>query len=89
MKNSLSRILKAYAALDTDLGYCQGLNLITANLLIVCNYNERDVFYILISILSSTFGNNFSIRGFFTDEFPLLKFYVFLFLIISHNFKFV
>lgn len=79
LKNSLSRILKAYAALDTDLGYCQGLNLVTANLLIVCNYNERDVFYILISILSSTFGNNFSIRGFFTDEFPLLKFYVFLF----------
>lgn len=79
LKNSLYRILKAYAAVDSEIGYCQGLNLITAFLLIVCNYNEKDVFYILISLLSNSYGNNFLIRGFFTEEFPLLKLYVFFF----------
>ncbi len=79
LKNSLYRILKAYAALDTEIGYCQGINLITAFLLIVCNYNEKDVFYILISILSNTYGDNFIIRGFFSDEFPVLKLYLYYF----------
>lgn len=79
LKNSLYRILKAYAGLDNEIGYCQGLNLISAFLLIVCNYNEKDVFYILISLLSNTNGNNFLIRGFFSEEFPTLKLYVFYF----------
>lgn len=79
LKNSLYRILKAYAAVDPEIGYCQGINLITAFLLIVCNYNEKDVFYILISLLSNTYGNNFLVRGFFNDEFPLLKLFVFFF----------
>ncbi len=79
LKNSLYRILKAYAAVDPEIGYCQGINLITAFLLIVCNYNEKDVFYILVSILSNTYGNNFLIRGFFTEEFPLLKLFLYFF----------
>ena len=79
LKNSLYRILKAYATLDPEMGYCQGINLLTAFLLIICNYNEKDVFYILISILSNNYGDNFQIRGFFSEEFQHLKIFTFFF----------
>ena len=70
--NSLYRILKAIAIIDTDLGYTQGMNFVVNFLLNISNGNEIDVFYLLMSIFSQTFSNKFGMRGFYIDNFPLL-----------------
>ena len=82
-ETSLYNILKAFWNLDDDVGYCQGMNLIVGFLLLVSDGNELDIFYLLVSNFSSTFKErkkyNYSIRGLFCDEFPLLYFFNFIF----------
>ena len=80
-ENNLYNVLKAFSNLDIDLGYCQGMNLIIAFLLNVSDFNETDIFFLIISMFSSTFierginkNFNFSIRGIFSEGFPLLLF---------------
>ena len=46
----LSEVLRAYARRNPDVGYCQGMNLITANLLLIMPSTE-DTFWILCSII--------------------------------------
>ena len=62
------------------------MNLIVAFLLTISDFNETDTFYLLISLFSSTFKErgikhnyNFSIRGMFSDGFPLLLFMKYIF----------
>ena len=84
-ERKLYNVLKAFSNLDIDLGYCQGMNIITSFLLNVFDFNEIEVFYLLISMFSSTYfernikKNNLSIRGFFSDGFPLLLFMNYIF----------
>jgi hypothetical protein len=85
-EKSLCNVLKAFSNLDRDIGYCQGMNLIVAFLLTISDFNETDTFYLLISLFSSTFQErgikhnyNFSIRGMFSDGFPLLLFMEYIF----------
>ena len=85
-EKSLCNVLKAFSNLDRDIGYCQGMNLIVAFLLTISDFNETDTFYLLISLFSSTFKErgikhnyNFSIRGMFSDGFPLLLFMKYIF----------
>ena len=84
-ERKLYNVLKAFSNLDKDLGYCQGMNIITSFLLNVFDFNEIEVFYLLISIFSSTFiernikKSNLSIRGFFSEGFPLLLFMNYIF----------
>ena len=84
-ERKLYNVLKAFSNLDKDLGYCQGMNIITSFLLNVFDFNEIEVFYLLISMFSSTYfernvkKNNLSIRGFFSDGFPLLLFMNYIF----------
>lgn len=78
-QNVLYNILRALAANDKEVGYCQGMNFIAGFLLIMSDFNELDTFYILISLMSSTFTNEFGIRGFFSEGFPLLTLYVNIF----------
>ena len=80
-ENNLYNVLKAFSNLDIDLGYYQGMNLIIAFLLNVSDFNETDIFFLIISMFSSTFierginkNFNFSIRGIFSEGFPLLLF---------------
>ena len=76
----LFNILKAFWSIDNEIGYCQGMNLISSFLLIVSNCNENFAFEIMISIFSNTYKNdNFCFRGLFTDDFPLLLFCNFIF----------
>jgi len=83
LETSLYNILKAFWNLDNEVGYCQGMNLIVGFLLLLSNGNELDTFYLLISNFSSTFKerkkNIFSFRGLFSEEFPLLYFFNFIF----------
>ena len=77
METSLYKILKAYWNLDSEIGYCQGMNLIVGFMLIISNFNERDSFYLLLGIFSNSFKLRkkfeFNIRGLFYEEFPLLN----------------
>lgn len=78
-EQSLYRVLHALACVDKELGYCQGVNFITGFLLNVSHYNEIETFYILVALFSTSFDNNFNIRGFFIDNFPLLNLYLYIF----------
>ena len=79
----LYNVLKAFWNIDGEIGYCQGMNYITGFLLINTDFNEKNAFFLLISIFSNTFikrkKNNFSLRGLFIEEFPLLYFFLFIF----------
>ena len=80
---SLYNVLKAFWNIDEEIGYCQGMNYIAGFLLTNTNFNEKNAFFLLISIFSNTFikrkKNSFSLRGLFIEEFPLLYFYIFIF----------
>ena len=90
METSLYNILKAYWNLDRDVGYCQGMNLIVGFLLLVSNGNELECFFLLISNFSSTYKErkkyNYSFRGLFSEEFPLLYFLNFIFDILLEEY---
>ena len=79
----LYNVLKAFWNIDEEIGYCQGMNYITGFLLLISDFDERNAFFVLISIFSQSFlkrkRNNFSLRGLFIEEFPLLYFYIFIF----------
>ena len=70
----LYNILKVFSLQDKEIGYCQGMNFITKFILKVTNYNEIDTFY----LISYLFGE---IRGYFTEDFPLLKVNIHIFTI--------
>jgi hypothetical protein len=83
---SLYRILRAFANVDNGVTYCQGMNFIVGFLLIVSDFNEVEIFFMLISLFSADTYNReymhvcqYGLRGFFFDDFPLLKFYINLF----------
>ena len=82
-ETSLYNVLKAFWNLDKEVGYCQGMNLMVGFLLLVSEGNELDCFYLLISNFSTTFKerkkNDFSFRGLYSEEFPLLYFLNFIF----------
>ncbi|KAJ1338433.1 small G protein signaling modulator 3 [Microdochium nivale] len=46
----LNEVLRAYARRNPEVGYCQGMNLIAANLLLIMPSSE-DTFWILVSII--------------------------------------
>ncbi|KAK7753833.1 hypothetical protein SLS62_004199 [Diatrype stigma] len=48
--HKLSEVLRAYARRNPEVGYCQGMNLITANLLLIMPSAE-DTFWVLCSII--------------------------------------
>lgn len=89
-ETSLYNVLKAFANLDTDISYCQGMNLIVAFLLITCDYDEKNAFFLLVSLFGDNFmvreicdnendKLNYSLRGMYSEEFPLLHFMRYVF----------
>jgi hypothetical protein len=78
-QNHLYRLLRAFSSIDKAVSYCQGMNFIAGFLLLISDFNEVDSFYMLINLFSETFTGKFGIRGFFTDDFPLLKAYIYVF----------
>ena len=83
-ETSLYNVLKSFNNLDKEIGYCQGMNMIVGFLLISNNFNERETFYLLVSTFSNSFivtrkKYEFSFRGLFSDEFPLLYLFNYIF----------
>ena len=58
----LSEILRAYSLHNHTVGYCQGMNLITANLLLICATSE-DVFWLLSAIVDKIMPSGYFDRG--------------------------
>lgn len=77
--NYLYRVLRAYSNLDKEVAYCQGMNFIVGFLLMVSDFNEIDTFYMLIALFSHTYNDKFCIRGFFSENFPFLHCYSYIF----------
>ena len=69
-------ILKAYALYDEEINYCQGINNLVANLLLVSDGNEITTFNILLYLFNINASIN--LRGFYIQGFPKLEMYVFL-----------
>ncbi|KJZ72735.1 hypothetical protein HIM_07927 [Hirsutella minnesotensis 3608] len=54
----LNEVLLAYSRRNTEVGYCQGMNLIAANLLLIMPSAE-DAFWVLASIIESILPNGY------------------------------
>jgi hypothetical protein len=78
-QTSLYRLLKAFANLDKEVAYCQGMNFIFGFVLLLSDFNELDSLYMLIGLFSTTYREFFNLRGFYLTGFPLLKLYIFIF----------
>lgn len=86
-KNALYNVLKAYAISDQEVSYCQGMNFIAGFLLIISDFNEVDTLFMMMSLFMFKFGeNNLGIRGFYINEFPLLRLYVYVFEVVFNKF---
>lgn len=75
-RDSLYNVLKALALYDKDVAYCQGMNIIIANLLLISDGNEEETFYIARYIFSAEYG--LKVKDFFTKGFPGLHINIYL-----------
>lgn len=73
-RRSLRRVLQAYANLNPDVGYCQGMNFIAGLLLLVSGRAEEETFWVFVCLME-----DYDLKGFFRDGFPLLDRYVLAF----------
>jgi hypothetical protein len=78
-QNFLYKLLRAFSNIDQVVSYCQGMNFIAGFLLILSDFNEVESFYLMIALFSKTYSDNYGIRGFYTEEFPLLKAFLYVF----------
>jgi hypothetical protein len=78
----LSNTLRAFAQVDKEVSYCQGMNFIVGFLLVMSDFNEIETFYLMVSIFSNTYKDNLGMRGFFLKDFPLGNFFVEMFLFL-------
>ncbi len=67
IRNSLKNILRAYAAFDCSVGYPQGLNYITAMLLVYIE-KESDCFWFLMQLMQK-----YNLREFFIEGTPKIN----------------
>jgi len=74
--NSLYNILKAMALFDPELGYCQGMNIIAARILLISDGNEVETFFILRYLFAVNSG--LMLREFYLDGFPRVGLYIFM-----------
>jgi hypothetical protein len=76
---TLYRLLKCFAGIDDEVGYCQGMNFISGFILLLADFNEVDSLYMLIALFGCDFNDRFNLRGFYLNDFPLLKMYLYIF----------
>jgi hypothetical protein len=79
VQNYLYRLLRAFSNADKEVSYCQGMNFIAGFLLLVSDFNETEALYLFMALFSNTFNNLYGIRGFFSENFPLLNAYTYAF----------
>lgn len=70
LQAALWRILNAYANLNRDVGYCQGMNFI-AGLLLLVSKSEDETFWMFVRLMEDG-----KLNGFYKEKFPLLRLYL-------------
>jgi len=73
--DSLFSVLKAFAIYDREVGYCQGMNILAANILLVSDGDELNTFN-MIKYIFDLKGLRF--REFFVSGFPRLNMYLYV-----------
>ena len=68
---NLQNICNAYANLDPEVGYCQGMNFVVALLLVVSDGQEEETFWVFVAIM-----RDMQLSGFYSGGFPLLRCYI-------------
>jgi len=86
IENILYKILRAFANLDKDVKYCQGMNFLVRFLLMISDFNPHETFLMIVYLFSKNSFNTESeysifngVRGFYLDNFIILKFYIYVF----------
>merc|ERR1711957_1079103 len=69
-QQQLLRVLHAYANLNREVGYCQGMNFV-AGLLLRISRNEEESFWMLVCLMDTG-----KLSGFYQNNFPLLRRYL-------------
>jgi len=75
-QTQLFNVLKALSLYLPNAGYTLSMNFIAAFFLLVNGGNELEAFWAFVALAR---GHRFLMMGFFEKDFPLLKFYIFLF----------
>ena len=73
IKSYLFRLLKSLIITDKEIIILKGISYIIAYLLLITNFDELNIYYFMISLLSKTFSDKFGLRGFYIQDQPLLK----------------
>lgn len=68
---SMIQILYAYSNLNTEVGYCQGMNFIVGLLLLVSCGQEEETFWMFACLMEDR-----CLSGFYKEKFPLLQKYL-------------
>jgi hypothetical protein len=72
-QDKLCNLLKALAYYDPEMGYCQGVNILVANILLISDGNEVESFYMLIYIFQ-----HLKVRDLFTRGFPKVHLLIYI-----------
>ena len=73
----LENILINFTKIDKTIGYCQGMNFIVGFFLKITDFDEIESFYLFLNFFQN-------IRGFYINNFPLYKIYLYIF---NYHFK--
>lgn len=79
IKSCLFRLLKSILILDPDIYYLKEICYILAYLTVISNFDEVNIFYMVISLLSFGNNNKHGLRGFFIKENILIEICIKLF----------
>ena len=73
IKSCLFRLIKSIIVIDPDIFYLKEIAYILTFLIIVSNFDEINIFYMMISLLSGNEDKKFGLKGFFIKDKPLLN----------------
>ena len=73
IKSCLFRLLKSIIILEPDIFYLKEISYILAYLIVVSNFDEVNIFYMMISLMSFGLNNKHGLRGLYTKEKPLVE----------------
>ena len=73
IKSCLFRLLKSIIILDKDIYYLKEISYILTYLIIISNFDEVNIFYMIISLLSSSENNKYGLRGLYLKENPFAE----------------
>ena len=73
IKSCLFRLIKSIIIIDPDIFYLKEIAYILTFLIIVSNFDEINIFYMMISLLSGNTNKKFGLKGFYIKGKPLIK----------------